>query len=321
MDRSATFVAYALLAVAFVALLHGSLDAHYEHLLRSRLDPAPGGRGFANTRILSLLAIRPMMWLGLSMSLASLFLAVLATAGTLIVFERYLSAWGLLESRSVLLAPAILLPMAWNYIVLSDIHFPEDIPATLLFVLGLLLLKRKRMLAFHIVFLAAVANRETSLFLVPAMFLLQVGERRTAPLLLHVLALGGVWLGGRLLLMELLGGGAGASMHENNFAFNLRLCKSLFALNPRALRMLMLFGGLWAFLPLCAGRVPGRMLLLLMLLVPFFAVMMVAGNLDGEARIFNEMIPLVTAPVVLLFERTALGRPCRSRTASPSDKG
>lgn len=65
----------------------------------------------------------------------------------------------------------------------------------------------------------------------------------------------------------------------------------------------MLFGGLWIVLPFCYGRVPNRLLLLSLMVPVFFAVMVLAGNLDNESRIFTEMIPVVAAPPILLFNR------------------
>lgn len=250
------------------------------------------------------MALNAIAVFGFSVKFSSQILVVLATFGVLFAFRSLLeSSSGISRLRASLLSPAILIPMVWNYIILSGILFPEDIPALLLFILGLTYLFKRKMYAFHIVFLLAIVNRESSIFLLPAMFLIQVGKRDLLKLIVHVLILAGIWYGVKILLMHFFGGGMDAPLYLNTFSPNLAFCKSIINLNPKVLRLLMLFGGLWIVLPFCYGKAPNRLLLLTLMLPVFFAIMVYVGNLDHESRIFTEMIPVVAAPPILLFNR------------------
>lgn len=296
-------VAFLLLSVTFAVLLFNSLDEHYTRLIQTRFNFGWSGT-FTGTRILSILLLKAIAVLGFSAKVSSQILVVLTTFGVLFAFRSFLgSSSGISLTRASLLAPAILIPMVWNYILLSGILFPEDIPALLLYILGLTYLFKRKKFAFHLVFLLAIVNRESSLFLIPAMFLIQVGKRNLLKLMVHIVVLAGIWYGVRLLLMHFFGGGVNAPLYVNVFSQNLALCKSVIHLNPKALRLLMLFGGLWIVLPFCYGKVPNKLLLLTLMLPAFFAIMLYVGNFDHESRIFTEMIPVVAAPPIILFNR------------------
>ena len=240
---------------------------------------------------------------GLSVKTSSAVLITAAVFGTLIAFRRLLlQSSGISPVRASLLAPAILIPMTWNYSIISRMVYPEDLPALLLFTLGLAFLFEKRTLAFHVVFLLAILNRESAVFLLPSMFLIQVGSRRLSRLLIHIFILAAVWYGMKMLLMHLFAGGVGPQ-YLNTYSQNLELLKAVLDFDPKALRLLLLFGGLWAVIPFCYGKVPGRIMLLSLMVPVFFAVITYVGNLDREFRVFTEMIPVVAAPPVLLFNR------------------
>ena len=228
----------------------------------------------------------------------------LSTFGTLFAFRRLLiSSSGMSFSRATLLAPGILIPMTWNYAIISRLIFPEDLPALFLFTLGLVFLFEKRPIAFHVVFILAILNRESSIFLLPAMFLIQVGSRKFLRLVLHISLLALIWYGLKLLLMHFFGGGISGPQYLNTFSQNLTLIKSIVHLDPRALLLLLMFGGLWAAIPFCYRKVPDRIMLLTLMVPVFFFVIIYVGNLNREFRVFTEMIPVVAAPPLLLFER------------------
>lgn len=193
--------------------------------------------------------------------------------------------------------------MVWNYIILSSIHYVEDVPAILLFTLGLIALAEKKSFRFHAIFLVAVVNRETAVFLIPAMLLMQFGKRKTIPLLAHSFLLLGTALGIRVFLNSLVSSGdpTEVSMFNNHFMENVHFLLSGFKGNTEALRTMMTFSGLWLFLPFCFGKVRREVMLMTVLLPVFFVGMAVVGNLNGEARIYNEMIPVVATPCLLFL--------------------
>lgn len=246
-------VVYLLLSVTFAFVLFGAMDEHYDYLVGERFDLA-GADDFTSSRILSILALKVVAAAGFSPVAASKVLLVLSAVGVLFAFRSLLvSSAGVTPSRASLLSPAILVPMTWNYVILSNVVYPEDIPALLLFILGLSYLFDGRMARFHAVFMLAVLNRESAVFLVPAMFLVQLGRRDLRALVLHCLGLGAAWFAARMLLMHFFGGGMDAPMYLKTLDENLEFCRSILRLNPRAVRMLMVFGGAWIALPFCGG--------------------------------------------------------------------
>ena len=210
---------------------------------------------------------------------------------------------GASEESSILYAPLILLPMVWNYIILSSIHYLDDVPAVLFFTLGLVAISEKKLFRFHLIFIIAVINRETAVFLIPAMFLMQFGKRKISLLLTHSLLLLVAALAVRLFLNNLVGAGSSipASMYEAHFSNNIAVLKRMISGDTQELRMLMTFGGLWLLLPFLIRKVKSDVMLMTLLLPVFFAGMTFVGNLSDEARIFNEMIPVVTAPCILFL--------------------
>ena len=277
------------------------MDMHYDRLIQERAVLG-GEETFAGARILSVLALNVLTELNVTAKTSSWILVALSTFGTLFAFRRMLiSSSGLSLSRATLLASGILIPMTWNYAIISRLIFPEDLPALLLFTLGLAFLFEKRAIAFHVVFILAILNRESSIFLLPAMFLIQLGRRRLLRLVLHISVLALTWFGLKLLLMHFFGGGISGPQYLNTFSQNLALIKSLVDLDHRALLLLLMFGGLWLVIPFCYGKVPNRIMLLTLMVPVFFGVMTYVGNLNREFRVFTEMIPVVAAPPLILF--------------------
>lgn len=281
------------------------MDPHFDILIDERIHF--GGAVFTASRVLSPSVVRLFVEAGIPGRTSAMILVMVTTIALLFFFAKLLNLWGLDKEKSMLLAPFILIPMVWNYVILSQIHYPEDIPSVLFFTLGLVALAEKKSTQFHVIFLLAIINRESAVFLVPSMFLMEIGRRKTSSLLLHSFVLIVTAFGIRLFLNNLIStdGALINVMHENNFRVNIQFLWSALQGNPEALKMIMLFGGLWLWLPFCIGRVTQRVMLLTVLLPVFFVSMLVVGNFHAEARIFNEMIPVVTAPcILLLFTRS-----------------
>ncbi len=302
--RILLFLVYALLAVTFTVLLSQSMDHHYDFFIHERLIFE--GSVFTAARILSPAIVGVLVQTGLQERMAAFVYAAAAITLLLYMFARLLETWsGMGRDKSMMLAPFILVPMVWNYILLSSIYYLDDIPAILLFTLGLIALAEKKSFRFHIIFFLAVINRETAVFLIPAMFLLQIRRRNISSLLIHSVILAVAVFGIRLLIINLISAAnsSSVSMFQNHFIINVQFLLSVFRGNPEALKMIMTFGGLWLLLPFCFGKVEQRVMLMTVLFPIFFIGMAITGNLNGEARIFNEMIPVVTAPCILLLAR------------------
>jgi len=155
--------------------------------------------------------------------------------------------------------------------------------------------------------LLGAANRETVLCLPFVFLVLNTGRIRPTKLLTHVLLQLLIVVCVRYCLIRLVvsTGSTGPLVREDHLQENLRFLTSLFSGNPRAWRMLMAFGGLWALVPLAWRSLP-VVLKRTLLLVPLFVVAMIfVGNLDNEARIFNELVIVISIPVLVWLGRAA----------------
>jgi hypothetical protein len=144
-------------------------------------------------------------------------------------------------------------------------------------------------------------NRETICFLTLAYALTAWGKTSLRSMLLHVALQTAIILSIKLVLgrLFLANGGATAEVHT---ARNL---EAFTTVNHDTVRIALAFGFCWLFIPLAWKSMGSFHRRLLWVVPPFVAVMTVAGIL-GELRIYNELIPILTLPMVIaLFPRDA----------------
>lgn len=302
MSRNRALIVYVILAATFLSLLATTMDRHFDLMVTERIQ-FPGQGGFMLARVFSPVLVRAIHSTGLSARVSALIHIGVFTVLTLFAYAAFLGDYGVTRGESgYLAAPAILIPMIWNYVILSSAHYIDDIPAVFFFIAGLILLKRRPFssLLFNIVFAVAFLNRESAVFLIPAMFLLHLKKRKLIPLTLHCVALTATAYLVRIGLIRVLSSDPTASspMFVNTLRINVSFLLTMFSGNAEALRMLMTFGGLWVLLPFCLPAAGSELRKLTVLLPVFFAGMLVAGSMNDEARIFNEMIPVVLSPCI-----------------------
>jgi hypothetical protein len=193
----------------------------------------------------------------------------------------------------------ILYPLFWNNVLLNILFYPYDIPAVLFFVLGLRLLIERRWGLYYAVFFLATWNKETTCFLTLAMLALYWGRERPGRLALHVLAQALIWLGVKFTLTRLFAHNPGKGTFEHHLLVNLDFLLSFFV-RPTTWnwRRLLIFGGVWALIPLAWPRVPMPLRRLLWVLPPFCIGMFFVGVLS-EVRVFIEMIPILLVPAMV----------------------
>ena len=171
----------------------------------------------------------------------------------------------------------------------------------LLVVLGLAhcILARRRA-AWHALFLLGTFNRETTIILVPALWLVwrRDGLRGAT---LHAAASIAVWMAVKIALARLFPGGTWVVTPEPflNARWPWRVANTAMAL-----------GGLWIFAMPGWSRVPADIRRLLAAVPALVAAIAYAGNL-WEIRVYNEAIPLL-APVIAAG---LLGRGASARDA------
>jgi len=180
-------------------------------------------------------------------------------------------------------------------------RYPYDL-TQILFFLGLIffMLDRK-IIAWYALLALATFNRETTLLLLPALFLIWRNDNKRSAAV-HLAISFAVWIGIKFLLSNLLPV-SGATM-DNKIYSNIALFLGQ-KNGASLLSLLMVFGGFWLFLPFGYRHMPREYRLLLITVPLTFAIMFFVGNLD-EIRIFNELaviaIPSILAGLLGLLE-------------------
>lgn len=182
---------------------------------------------------------------------------------------------------------------------------PEDLPAIGLFCLGLAFLLRGNLPLFHAVFAIGTLNRESIILLLPAFLLVMpVRGRGTVPkTILHCALMLASWCVVRRIVFGLLPGGPPSLLYEDHLQENLRFVSDLFSLERHTLRVWMTFGGLWILVPQVWRRTPPVLRRLLLIIPMMILVMLKTGNMAGEARIWNELVPLYSAVIAVCLKQ------------------
>ncbi len=217
---------------------------------------------------------------------ASKILTVIWTFFALLAFRTLMGIF-FSDGRASLGALLMVYSMYWNYAVFGIWRMPFDIPAILLFTLGLSALMRQRWLLFYLVFVIRALNRETIIFLSVAFIFLS--WRRTEPALMwkHVGVQLALWLFVRAMLVIIFKDSQGGQF-QNQFAANIKILSS----GTSAIPLVLSFGALWLPAFTGWGIIDWRIRRLLLVTIPFAGLMFVVGNLH-ELRIYNELVPIM----------------------------
>lgn len=226
------------------------------------------------------------------------------TFGLLYVWRLYLQNY--LPLKADFYALALLYPLIWNYVVVSGIRYPWDIPAILFFVWGLVAIQRAQWRLYYFVFFLACLNRETSCFLILAFVLLNAKRHSVAWITGNTLGQLTLWLAIKILLTHFFQQNAGEKVFENHVVSNLHFVVKILREPRDSFDWIFLTFG-WMLLPIVFGwRVlPVDLKRLLGIAPPFVIGMLFAGDF-GQARIHNELVPVLLAPALWCFEQFRL---------------
>lgn len=225
------------------------------------------------------------------------------TFAMLVAFRNYLALF-FPAGFSRFAALALLYPLFWNYGPLCRLFYPADVPAIFFFILGLIFLRKQQWTAYYPLLILATLNRETSCFLIFAFLLTQWGRERPGQLAAHLLLQSVIWLSIQYSLRVIFRHNLGAGTFENHWAANLTVLGEIFSFFTHGrinlhgtFALLGNFGWIWILIPLAWREQPLFFKRLLWIVIPFCAGMSVVGNLD-EVRLYNELLPILTAPAI-----------------------
>lgn len=222
-------------------------------------------------------------------------------------FRLLLSLFFRKEDRRDVFALGVFIPLMLNLAFpyrYNALFFPWDTPSVALFTLGLYLLHTKKWGWYYVVFAAATLNRETSCFLTLCYALAYFREDGLPRVSIHVAAQAAIWLTIKTILYWAYLGNplldpAGSGFFFYQVERSIRILTSPVGL----LYLITALGGTWVVLALLQRFIDEPILRRSFYFVPvFLAGMFVVGEMM-EVRIYSELIPLVTAGLLVAARR------------------
>ena len=134
------------------------------------------------------------------------------------------------------------------------------VPSLFFFALGLLLLLRRRWVAYYVVFALATLNRETSCFLTAGMLFLFWSRENNREIMKHWAAQFLIWMSLKAMLALAFLNNPGSVIEWHNMFTNIRIFGELWRgshidmygkMGGNANWLLFSIGGLWILLPFC----------------------------------------------------------------------
>jgi hypothetical protein len=254
----------------------------------------------------------------LSWSFFHVTFAILSTYAVLLCFRRLLFFFHV--SHPDLLSLAILYPLAWNYILIGNHFFASDIPSIAFFILTLLFALKKQWFYFYPLFILALFNRESIIFVIPAYLLLMFPLKDNPALLKtvlgHVVLQMVLFIAVKGLLLYLFRNNPGTPF-DNMIAGNVFIIHLLLQGRFHTWGYpILCFGGLHILALLLIRWIP-RQLRRLFLLFPLFLVVMFVVGWLVELRIYNELVPVVTLLAIVGIQQAFASRFSKPSEAPP----
>jgi hypothetical protein len=221
---------------------------------------------------------------------------------TLIAFRRYLSQF-ISPANSALLAGSILVPMTMIHVSCAMCRFPSDTPAILFFILGLIAMQKRAFPLLYLALAIGTINRESSAMLVIAFAAGLVGEIPWRRYAAHLCGLSLVWILVKLAVDHIFAGNTGGAV-ENHMLYNRTLLWELLRGQAYVLATATFLLAIPASLFLGRKLIP-PFLLRLLVLVPIYAAIMWQVGIFDEVRAWNEIVPVVLTPIVVLLSQLA----------------
>lgn len=212
---------------------------------------------------------------------------------------------GYFRNKKLLLwiAPVILYPILFNYIILNQSFQYYDFTAILFFTIGLYYILNQRTIAFFIVFIIAVINKETAGYLIFAYLFYNYKELFTKKVILNTFLLGVFFICYKLLLNYIFRNNPGDSF-EIGYHENIRIVKQLFSNTVYIKHLVLNFGGLYIFVILLfvTGawlKYPDkRKVYMNLAIVPYYLFGIYITYIT-EVRVYTELIPMITTLFLL----------------------
>lgn len=220
-----------------------------------------------------------------------------------IVYHKFLSEYFQNRKAILFLAPAILYPILWNYVILNQSFQFYDFTAILIFTLGLYFIVKENFKFLLIVFIVGLINKETIIYLLFAYLLFNYKIIFTKKIILNSLFLSALFLGYKLFLGYVFRNNPGDPF-EIGFAVNMKILEDLPHNRIYQKNLMLNFGAIYIFVLLLfiTGRwkkFPDRRKTYMNLAFIPYILLGVYITYFTEVRVYTELIPMVTTLFII----------------------
>jgi len=220
---------------------------------------------------------------------------------TIIVYYKLLLEYFTNKKIVLYLAPVIIYPILFNYVILNQSFQYYDFTSILLFTIGIFFIVKENFKLFLISFIIAIINKETAVYLIFAYIFFNYKTVFTKRVILNSFLLILIFAGYKVLLAYIFRNSPGDNF-EIGFTVNMDILTSFYKNHIYAKNLGLNFGGLYIFtiLLMIMGRwkiftakSPARLLYLNFAFIPYFIVGIFVTYFT-EVRVYSELIPLIT---------------------------
>lgn len=309
-NRIVLFIVIVITSLLFTKYYFLFTHEYYEPASSERMAEFTADKVFQKRILSILLAKCTVVFTGLSLDQSLKVWCVLSCIAMLYGFRALLSETSQINLPGVELL--LLLPVAWNYIVLNGIYHSYDIPTLAFYSWGIVLFLRRRYNSFYLLYILASLNRESSCFITITIFALLLNTqaikhtpfrltniwRENYFLFLNCIGQAAIWICIKSCLEYAFRENSG-TFYEDTFSMRQfidnawsnktswpYLDTDTFVGNPRC--FVTLFGCIWILFPFVWKYIPIEQKKLLWTIPPFLIAALMYANLM-ETRVYHEL--------------------------------
>lgn len=227
---------------------------------------------------------------------------------TIVVYYYFLNEMFRNNILNLFLAPVIIYPMIWNYVLLNQSFQYYDPCAVLVFTLGLYFIIKDNFKLLLIVFILGLFNKESAVYLTFAYLLFNYKSVFKPKIIINTLILTAVFLFIKFLLAYLFRNNPGDAF-EVTFYVNIDIFKNILKNRIYAKNLALSFGGLYVFavmlfvtgrwkklspaIPRFEGSPDHSLVFINLAIVPYLLLGIFLIYFT-EVRVYAELIPMIT---------------------------
>lgn len=223
---------------------------------------------------------------------------ILIVTGLLAIFYKLLCHYFKNRKLMLWIAPVILYPMLWNYVLLNGSFQYYDFTTILITTIGLYYIVKQNFTGLLIVFIIGLLNKETIGYLIFSYALFNYKELITAKIIIRGAILSVLFIGYKLLLNFIFKDNPGDSF-EVGYYENIKIVSNLLTDRTLLRNLVMNFGGLYIFVLLLFitggwRKYPDRRFVLANLTIVPYYLFGIYITYITEVRVYTELIPMIT---------------------------